>query len=178
MKHQYPSCFSNRIKNDSSVLSYLKVVSRRQFEKVDLSYLSLLLILNENPREFGQMTDRLKQNGLYELIQSSQLKEELSNYASSLDHHNEYATWHKNYIINNVEGHIVKNYPVDTLMRIPKSVALDGLKNKNLLSLVSFQQSAYSGHITNKLDAASIAQRILGILRSEFGITGEKEELQ
>lgn len=170
--------FSNRIQHDSLALRYLTAVSKRQFDKVDLSYLSLMLILNENPREFGQMTDRLKQNSLYELIQSSQLKEELGNYASSLDHHNEYSSWHKNYIIHNVEGYLVKNYPIDTLMRIPKSVALDALKNKNLLSLVSFQRSVYSGHINNKQNASDIAQDILLILRSEYGITGTKENLQ
>lgn len=163
--------FSNRLKQDSTILRYLKAVSRQQYEKVDLSSLLFILIINENPREFGQMTNRLKQNGLYELIESIGLKEELSNYTSSLDHYNEYASWHKNYITNNIEGYIVKTYPLDTLMRIPKSVALDGLKNKNLQSLVSFQRTNYKGHIANKLDASSIAKDILMILRTEYDIS-------
>lgn len=167
--------FSNKIKSNSSTLNYLKAISNREFETVDLSYLVMILMLNENPKEFGQVLTVLKDKGLYELIESSRLKEALSDYTTRKDEHNEFASWHKNYTINNVEGYLIKEYRLDTLMRISKSAALDGLNNKNLTSFVSFQQTIYRQHISHKRDGASIAHKILHILRTEYGISSSKK---
>lgn len=150
------------------IIHYLRQIVHKEYEKIDVTYVIDRVSRNVSRRAYGDTYTLLKDENLLQLIESPQIKGLLKSYSELTKSLNLYAGWHADYIVNNVEGYLTREYPLDTLQRIPRELAIDALENKNLMSLANVQLANLKQWVRGITLAQERANAFLVLLRQEY----------
>jgi len=161
--------FSKQGGNLDYQIKYFKSVSKGNFSEVNLSDFHSKISWNSDPRIFSQSYRSLEKNGKLSYISNRALLDSLRFYFDDRCLiFNDWANWHKNFVVQNIEGYVMHNLPLVSAKKTDSTVVLAALKKGELISIVNKQLNSaivMKGLMqTNKQTADNIKQMIEGYL--------------
>lgn len=132
--------FSKQGENLNYQIAYFKSISKGNFSEVDLSDFHNKISWNSDPRVFSQSYRSLEKNGKLSYISNTILLDSLRIYFDDRCLvFNDWADWHKNFVVQNIEGYVMHNLPLVSAEKTDTVVVLAALKQGELISIVNKQ---------------------------------------
>jgi hypothetical protein len=125
-------------------LDYLISLSSGSFENLNLELALENIAYNFATRNFGSAYYALKENGKLISINNKELRNQMVHYYEDLSvDYNQYASWHRNFVVTNIENYTTEHIPLDIEGNTNPSIVINEMKKNKLSSIVTYQISNF-----------------------------------
>lgn len=132
------------ISENKKRLDYLISLSNGSFENLNLELALENIAYNFAPRNFGSAYNALKENGKLISLNNKELRNQMVYYYEDLAvDYNQYAAWHRNFVVANIENYTTEHIPLDIEGNTNPLVVINEMKNNKLSSIVTYQISNF-----------------------------------
>ena len=136
--------YTKLISENKRRLDYLIALSSGSFENLNLELALENIAYNFATRNFGSAYYTLKENGKLISINNKELRNQMVHYYEDLSvDYNQYASWHRNFVVTNIENYTTEHIPLDIDGNTNPSVVINEMKNNKLSSIVTYQISNF-----------------------------------
>ena len=134
-------------------LDYLIALSSGSFEHLNLELALENIAYNFATRNFGSAYYALKENGKLISINNKELRNQMVHYYENLSvDYNQYASWHRNFVVTNIENYTTEHIPLDIEGNTNPSKVINEMKNNKLSSIVTYQISNFKDIVKKATD--------------------------
>ena len=136
--------YTKLISENKRRLDYLMALSSGSFENLNLELALENIAYNFATRNFGSAYYALKENGKLISINNKELRNQMVHYYEDLSvDYNQYASWHRNFVVTNIENYTTEHIPLDIEGNTNPSIVINEMKNNKLSSIVTYQISNF-----------------------------------
>ncbi len=134
-------------------LDYLIALSNGSFENLNLELALNNIAYNFATRNFGSAYYALKENGKLISINNKELRNQMVHYYEDLSvDYNQYASWHRNFVVTNIENYTTEHIPLDIEGNTNPSIVINEMNNNKLSSIVTYQISNFRDIVNKATD--------------------------
>ena len=132
--------YNKLITTSKDFSSFLKLVSEKKYNEIDLADTPRFITRSISPRNFGSVYYSIKESGSLNNIKNDSLRTQLVYYHETLSvTYNNVSQWHTDFVARNIEDYIVQKMPLTLNGKTQPNTIMQEMELNQLPSLVNFQ---------------------------------------
>lgn len=132
--------FQSLIERNQRQIVFLRSITSNNYDILDLANSAGRISLNYEPRKFGVAYHKLKERGELKLVEDEELKESMTTYFEETTvNYNGASSWHKEFVMRNVEPYILKKLPLDTSALTDPAAVVRAMSDTEFMNIVNMQ---------------------------------------
>ena len=131
--------FKKGVSRADKNIAFLDAISKKDYTTISIEEFPEIVGRSLNNKKFGATYNNLKSNGKFNLIKDIELKKNLNSYyENNLPIYSEWVIWNQKFVSENIEGHIMYNFPITEGYKTNAEFIINELEKGNYISMANY----------------------------------------